>query len=1175
MIASIIRACVTHRIMVLLLAALLAVGGTWSARRIAVDAIPDLSDVQVIVRTDFAGQAPQIVQDQVTYPMTTAMLAVPGAEVVRGYSMFGSSFVYVLFADGTDLYWARSRVLEQLASLTPRLPADARPSLGPDATAVGWVFQYVLLTDPVCPEHGAVAATPDGRCPIGSAPLVEPDVGLADLRSLQDFYLGPELTAVEGVAEVAAIGGFTRQYQVVVDPNRLRAFGISLAAVREAIRRSNADTGGRLIERGETEFMVRGRGYLGGVDSGGDSGGDSGAGDSADTGRAVVADLERVALGANADGAPILLKDVADVAIGPDIRRGVAEWSGTGETVGGIVLMRFGENAWTTIERVRERLDELGRGLPPGVRIAIAYDRSDLIERAIHTVSETLVEEIVVVSLVILVFLMHVRSALVAACVLPLGVLATLAFMHATGINANIMSLGGIAISIGVMVDSAVVMVENGHRRLSEPGVAGNTGADAARPKAAVVADAAAEVGPTLFFSLLIILVAFLPIFVLDGQAGRLFKPLAITKSVAMGAAAVLAVTLIPALMVFCLPRGRSSASPARSDRAVTAVDRFLQRLYDPAFAAAMRRPWLTLGLAGLALLTVLYPWSRLGSEFMPPLEEGDLLYMPTTDPGISLAKATQLLQQTDRVIASFPEVATVFGKIGRADTATDPAPVSMLETTITLHRDPDRWRRRPVARFYHGWPRWLAAPLRALFPDTRVITTDELIYGYELPPGFVDSRPAGMPPGRVPGLNDALQIPGLANAWTLPIRTRIDMLSTGIRTPVGLKFMGDDLAVLADLSEQAATILGTDPRTRDAVTTAFADKAVGGSYLDIDIDRAAIARYGLTVGDVQDVIMTAVGGMTVTATVEGLERYPVNLRYPRELRDTPDKLEAILVDVPDAGPVPLGQLAEVVTRRGPPMIKSENARLTSWVYVDLHTTDLGGFVDTAKSVLADRLPLPAGVTLAWSGQYTNLAAARERLTVAIPLAGVAILLLLYAATRSWARVGIVLLAVPFSMIGAFWLTWWLGFELSLAVWVGVIALLGLDAETGLVMLLYLDRAVKRRNPQTRDGVLDAIHAGAVRRIRPKTMTVLTTFIGLLPLLWADGAGADTMRRLAAPMIGGLATSFIAELLLYPVIFRLMHQRPGPPSRPVPKAPGEDVPGDVHPEPSAPGGLSG
>jgi Cu(I)/Ag(I) efflux system membrane protein CusA/SilA len=1247
MIARLIDWCVHNRAMVLMLTAFLVVGGVWSARNITVDAIPDLSDVQVVIRTEYPGQAPQIVEDQVTYPLTTTMLAVPYAKVVRGYSMFGSSFVYVIFEDGTDMYWARSRVLEQLSAVASRLPAEVSPQLGPDATGVGWVYEYVLTTGKFCPDHpdGAwhdpdtdawyssienAPDTPDLRgrlvhhrifpderkayydqqenrryesrdaapaearprlrevvltqgydtCPLDGTPLVQSTQDLSDLRGLQDWYLRFELTSVQGVSEIAALGGFIKQYQVVVDPVKLLAYNIPLQRVKTAIKRSNVDVGGRLIEMSETEYMVRGIGYLGTL-SDKQIVAARAAGLSIEDARTEQAleELDKIALGANDQGIPIYLGDLAEVRVGPDIRRGVADWNGEGEVVGGIVIMRFGENARATIENVRHKLRELEKGLPPGVAIETGYDRSDLIDRAVETLRHTLFEEIAVVSLVIMLFLMHARSAFVAAFVLPTGVLATLAIMYGVDINANIMSLGGIAISIGVMVDSSIVMVENAHKHL-EREKERQTRGQPPRSQVRIIAEAATEVGPTLFFSLLIITVSFLPIFVLGEQSGRMFKPLAFTKTFAMSAGAVLAVTIIPVLMVYLirervLPRQWSRprkmlvyfvviALPAvalalmplpRFDDyrwwlvggwAVLAalmilpqkirgeqrnpLSIFLQRVYHPAFVFVMHHRWLTLIVALIVILATLYPFSQLGNEFMPPLEEGDLLYMPTTDPGISVNKARELLQQTDKLIMAFPEVSSVLGKIGRAETATDPAPPSMIETTITLQRDKSRWRTKPVARFYDDWPNWLAWLPRKMWPQTQTITLDELVYGYEWPDGT-----------HVPGLNETVQIPGLTNAWTMPIKTRIDMLSTGIKTPVGIKIMGPDLATLSALAGEVASVVKTAQGTGAYTVSAFPEKSVGGNYFDIRIDRDAIARYGLLIGDVQDVIMTAMGGMNVSQTVEGLERYPINLRYPHELRDNLESLKQTLVATASGSQVPLGQLATFEIHKGPPMVKSENARLTSWVFVDIAGIDVGTYVNNAQRAVAEAVDFPSGYSVVWSGQYEYMQAARKRLMVAVPLAAVVIVLLLYMATHHWLRVGIVLLAVPFSLVGAVWLLYLLDYNLSLAVWVGVIALAGLDAETGLVMLLYLENSFERFTAEgrmrNRDDLWHAIHDGAVQRIRPKTMTVVTTFMGLVPLMWASGAGADTMRRLAAPMIGGLATSFIMELLIYPVIF--------------------------------------
>jgi len=1256
MIAKLIDWCVHNRVMVLLLTAFLAVGGLWSVEHINVDAIPDLSDVQVVIRTEFPGQAPQIVEDQVTYPLTTAMLAVPYAKTVRGYSMFGSSFVYVIFEDGTDMYWARSRVLEQLSFVAGKLPSGVNPQLGPDATGVGWIYEYVLVTGQYCPDHPqglwydpdrdrwlvdaeraeADEATrgrlvhrrvfPRGRttwveraenrryetlddvppearerveaielergyerCPVDGKELVASASDLSDLRGLQDWYLRYELTAVEGVSEVASAGGFVKQYQIVVDPVKLLAYALPIQRVKSALQRSNLDVGGRLVEMSETEYMVRGVGFLGSmtateVEAARRSGKPVGEARS----RKVLEELSVVSLGADEDGTPIFLRDVADVRLGPEIRRGVIEWNGEGETVGGIIVMRFAENARDTIRRVEEKLAELEPGLPPGVAIEVGYDRSDLIDRAVHTLTGTLIEEITVVALICILFLLHARSELVAVFVVPTGVLASIVLMHLLGINANIMSLGGIAIAIGVMVDSSIVMVENAHKHLDreeERLHALRAAGEPARPRARteIIAEAAKEVGPSLFFSLLIITVSFVPVFVLGEQSGRLFKPLAYTKTFAMGSAALLAVTIIPVLMSYFItarvlparwgwrvnaaltlaamvvPALAVLAAPVDLDPAtrrwvalglavvaamllvpqrivherVNPISRLLQALYHPVFVFVMRYRTAVLVGATALVVSTLWPLKRLGSEFMPPLEEGDLLYMPTTDPGISMTKARELLQQTDKLILQFPEVASVMGKVGRAETATDPAPPSMVETTIVLNRDKDLWRRVPVPRFYDGWDGWgrgLASLARRLWPDSRAITVDELVYGYEWPDGT-----------HVPGLNETLQIPGLTNAWTMPIKTRIDMLSTGIKTPVGVKVMGPDLRTLSDLANDVAQVLKTGSGTGAYTVSAFPEKTVGGNYMDVRIDREEAARYGLNVGDVQDVIMSALGGMNVTWTVEGLERYPVNVRYPHELRDDLDSLRQTLVATATGAQVPLGQLAAIDVHKGPPMIKSENARLTSWVFVDIAGIDVGTYVANAQRAVASSVPLPPGYNIVWSGQFEYMQAAAARLAVVIPLVAVLIVLLLYLATHSWLRVGIVLLAVPFSLVGAVWFLYFLDYDLSLAVWVGMIALAGLDAETGLVMLLYLDNSFERFQREgrmrDRDDLWHAVHDGAVKRIRPKTMTVVTTFIGLVPLMWASGAGADTMRRLAAPMLGGLATSFVMELLIYPVLF--------------------------------------
>lgn len=1216
MISRMIQWCVHNRAMVLLLTVFLIAAGLWSSKNITVDAIPDLSDVQVVIRTEYPGQAPQIVEDQVTYPLTTSMLAVPYAKVVRGYSMFGSSFVYIIFEDGTDMYWARSRVLEQLNSVSSRLPNGVTPQLGPDATGVGWVYEYLLTTGNYCPDHpnGAwqdpvtdtwyanLNEAPDDpiirhrlahhrvfdgkTCPLDGKTLKRPQLDMANLRSLQDWYLRYELTAVDGVSEVAPIGGMVKQYQVTVDPTKLLAFNIPLQKIKKAIQRSNIDVGGRIIEMSETEYMVRGIGYLGSIT-------DKQIADARANGKrpadvrtqVVLQQLRMTALGADDQGKPIYLRDVADIRLGPEIRRGVADWNGEGEVVGGVIIMRYGENARTTIDNVKAKLKDLEKGLPPGVEVEVGYDRSDLIDRAVHTLNRTLIEEITIVSLVCILFLMHARSALVAAFVLPTGVMGTLSIMYLMGINANIMSLGGIAISIGVMVDSSIIMVENAHKHVEYEKQCVAQGKEP-RPHLDVVAEAAAEVGPSLFFALLIIVVSFLPIFVLGEQSGRMFKPLAYTKSFAMSCGAVLAITIIPVLMGFfiteqTLPKAWSTARKWMTAVAVillpagllawiplpvlgdyrwamvipwlvisalivipqkiphehnNPISRVLEWMYNPFFNFVMQYKLLTVLAAGTLIAVTIIPLRQLGSEFMPPLEEGDLLYMPTADPGLSISKARELLQQTDKLIIQFPEVQHVFGKAGRAETATDPAPPSMFETTITLQRDKSKWRQVPAVHFFDDWPHWISKPLSNLFDATRPIRVDELIYGYNLPINAGKSI-------HVPGLNDTIQIPGLTNAWTMPIKTRIDMLSTGIKTPVGIKVMGPDLRKLSELTDEIATAIKTSGQTSPFTTSAFAEKSVGGNYLDIDIQRDQIARYGLTVGDVQDVIMSALGGMDISYTVEGLERYPINVRYPHELRDNIPALKQTLVPTPTGAQVPLGQLATLRIHKGPPMVKSENARLTSWVFVDIADIDVGTYVNMAQKVVAENVKLPQGYSIVWSGQYEYMQAARKRLMVAVPLAFVLIVLLLYMSTRSWLRVGIVLLAVPFSLVGAVWLLWLMNYHLSLAVWVGVIALAGLDAETGVVMLLYLDTSFNRFKSEGRlnhrTDLWHAIHDGAVKRIRPKTMTVVSIFMGLVPLLWASGAGADTMRRLAVPMIGGVSTSFIMELLIYPVIFYL------------------------------------
>jgi len=1023
MLNRIIEWSLANRLLVAVALVLAVLGGVWSVRETRIDAIPDLSDVQVIILTEFSGQAPQVVEDQVTFPITSKMLAVPYAKVVRGYSFFGLSFVYVIFDDGTDLYWARSRVLEYLSGLAGDLPEGVSPQLGPDATGVGWAFMYVLNSD---------------------------QRSLADLRSLQDWYLKYGLSSVEGVAEVASVGGFVRQYQVEVDPVRLRAYDLPLARVRQAIKRSNVEVGGRLVEMSEREFMVRGRGYI-----------------------KEIRDLENVVLGSGAGGVPILLGNVANITIGPEIRRGLADWNGEGETVGGIVIVRSGADTRSTIARVKQRLAELESGLPEDVRISVAYDRTGLIERSIETLTNTLIEESIVVALVCLVFLFHFRSAFVAIVSIPVSILLAFVIMRFQGLGANIMSLGGIAISIGVLVDAAVIMVENAHKHYEEW--------RGKRSHLEIITRSAQEVGPTLFFTLLVITVSFLPIFALEAQEGRLFKPLAFTKTYAMALSSVVAVTVIPVLM-FWFVRGKI-ASEAKHP-----VSRFLRFLYAPVLRWTLRWRWGVIVGMLLILALTLIPLQGIGSEFMPPLWEGDLLYMPTTFPGISITKAREILQQTDKIIRSFPEVESVFGKVGRAETATDPAPLSMLETTIIL-KDPAEWR-----------------------PG---VSKDDLIAE----------------------LDRAIQFPGLTNAWTMPIKTRIDMLSTGIKTPVGIKIGGPDLKELERIAREVEAVVKPLPGT----LSAFAERVMGGSYLDFDIDREAAARFGLTVGDIQDVVQSAVGGMNVSWTVEGLERYPINVRYPRELRDSPVTLREILVSTPTGAQVPLGQLVDLQLREGPPGIKSENARPNAWVYVDLRGIDVGSWVRRAQAEVAEKVTVPAGYTIFWSGQFEYMQRARDRLMLIVPVTLGLIFFILYFHTKSIIKTVIVLSAIPFSLVGSIWLMSALDYNWSVAVWVGVIALAGLAAETGVVMLLYLDIAFEDWKREGRMSsyadLAAAVDHGAVQRIRPKMMTVLATFFSLVPILWATGTGADVMRRIAAPMVGGVFTSFVAELVVFPAMY--------------------------------------
>lgn len=1105
MIAKIIEFSVRNRFLVLLLTAILVALGAWSTYHIRLDAIPDLSDVQVIIVTEYPGQNPEVVDDQVTYPLTTAMLSVPGSTVVRGYSMFEISFVYVLFEDNTDIYWARSRVLEYLNFARDRLPKGIEPKLGPDATGVGWVYQYVLYPGYYCPDHPKERGfEKPGVCPIDGKPLVSSNQDLASLRSLQDWYLRYPLTAVDGVSEVAPIGGFVKQYQVVLDPQKMQAYKLPLKDVMMAVERSNNDVGGSVIELAENEYMVRSRGYLKGLE-----------------------DLSKVVVMSGADGTPIYLKDVATLQIGGEMRRGVGELDGMGEAVGGVVISRFGENAFKVIQDAKKKLFELQDGLPPGVFIKPTYDRSALIDRSVGTLRTAVIEELIVTAVIILVFLAHVRSAIVAIIVLPIGLLVSILVMQVMGINANIMSLGGLALAISVMVDSANVMIENAHKHLEQL-----NHEDTKTRRGEVILAACKEVGPSIFFSLLVITVAFLPIFVLGEQSGRLFKPLAYTKTFAIAAGAILGITIVPVLMVY-LVRGRIPTEERNP------INRWSMAIYAPLFRVTMRHPFITLLVVVLLGASTYYPISKIGSEFMPALEEGDLLYMPTTDPSISVLKSKELLQQTDKVIKAFPEVVSVHGKIGRADSATDPAPLSMIETVVQLEPDKSKWRNRQVHFFFSDWPDWLKWPLISTFwPESRPITMNELVHGEE-----VDGSPSGYwtdPDGtRHPSLNTAVQFPGLANAWPYPIENRINMLSTGIKTPVGIKIMGPDLKTLSDLAEQTATAV----RGISGTLSAYPERTFGGYYLDFDVDREQAARYGLNVGDIQDVIQTAIGGMNVTTTVEGQERYPLNIRYARELRDDIPSLKRVLVNTSTGAQIPLGQLAEIKITPGPPMIRSENGQRTAWIYVDIAGRDLGGYVEEARRIAEQQVSMPAGYTRVWSGRFEYLEKANARLMVVIPITFALIVLLLYMANQSWFRVLVILLAVPFSLIGAFWFLWALDYNMSLAVWVGIIALLGIDAETGQVMLLYLDttydRFVKEGRMRSKADLFDAIYEGAVKRIRPKTMTVATDMIGLLPLLWATGTGADVTRRLVAPLIGGISISFVMELLVYPVIFYL------------------------------------
>jgi Cu(I)/Ag(I) efflux system membrane protein CusA/SilA len=1029
-IAALIRWSARNVFLMGLASIFVTLAGIYAVSRVPLDAIPDLSDVQVIVYTEYPGQAPQVVEDQVTYPLTTAMLSVPKSRAVRGFSFFGVSFVYVIFEEGTDLYWARSRVLEYLNSAARRLPAGVAPSLGPDATGVGWVYQYVVRAA---------------------------QMNLAELRTVQDWYVRYGIAKAEGVAEVASVGGFVKQYSVVIDPRRLQALGIPLSKVREALRMSNMDVGGRTVELAETEFAVRGRGYIKGL-----------------------ADLEQIVVKSDR-GVPVHLRDVARIELAPDERRGITEMDGDGEVVSGIVLQRFGENALSVIKHVKARLAEIAPSLPQGVTIEAVYDRSDLIYRAIETLKRTLLEESLIVALVCVIFLLHVRSALVAIITLPLGVLIAYLCMHLLGLSSNIMSLGGIAIAIGAMVDAAIVMIENAHKHLER--------AKPDRPRAEVVIEAATEVGPALFFSLLIITVSFLPIFALEAQEGRLFKPLAYTKTFAMAAAALLSVTLVPALMILFV-RGHIVAEHKNP------INRFLIWLYRPVIRIALRCKAATILIAVAILGGSLWPATRLGTEFMPNLNEGTLFYMPTTLPGLSVTKAAELVQTQNKIIKSFPEVASVWGKAGRAATATDPAPTEMFETVINL---------KPQAEWRSG------------------MTIDKL----------------------TAEMDRSLQFPGVSNAWTMPIKARIDMLATGIRTPVGVKIFGTDLAEMERLARQIETAIRTVPGTGSA----YAERAIGGYYLNIDPDRAQLARHGLMIGDLQNVVAMALGAEPVTTTVEGRERYTVSIRYPRDYRSDPQSIATqVLIPTTDGGTVPLGQLAKVNLAQGPASIRTENSQLAIYIFVDFRDRDVGGYVADAQKAVASKVKFPPGYYAVWSGQFEYLERAKARLKIVVPVTILIIFVLLYLNFRRVSESLIVMLSVPFALVGGFWLMWWLGFNLSVAVAVGFIALAGVAAETGVVMLIYLDQALTALQAQraaegrafTRDDLYAAIMTGAVDRVRPKVMTVCAITAALLPIMWAHGTGAEVMQRIAVPMIGGMMSSTLLTLIVIPVIYAVV-----------------------------------
>lgn len=1035
MIEDLIRWSIKNRLLVLLVTAIVAAAGIFALRNTPVDAIPDLSDVQVIVKTSYPGQAPQVVEDQITYPLSSAMLSVPGAVTVRGYSFFGDSYVYVIFDENTDLYWARSRVLEYLSQVAPSLPASAQPQLGPDATGVGWVYLYALVDR-------------TGRHDI------------SELRSIQDWFLKYELQTVPGVSEVASVGGMVKQYQVLVNPEKLRAFDLPLAQIRTAIQRANQEVGASVIEMAEAEYIVRASGYIQSEN-----------------------DLANIPLSVNASGTPLRLKDIAEINLGPQMRRGIAELNGEGETVGGLVVMRYGENAQRTIDGVKAKLQELRQGLPDGVEIVPVYDRSGLISRAIDNLWQKLAQELLLVGFICLVFLLHLRSSLVAIVSLPMGILVAYLVMYMQGLNANIMSLGGIAIAIGSMVDGVIVLIENLHRHMERQQVTREN-------RWRIVADSAAEVGPALFFSLLIVAVSFLPVFTLEAQEGRLFSPLAYTKTYAMAAAAILAVTLMPVLMGYFI-RGR--ILPQRRNP----VNNILIRTYVPVLRTVLNHPKTTLAAAVLVGASVWWPLQNMGSEFIPPLDEGDLMYMPTTYPGISIGKARELLQQTDKLIRTVPEVETVFGKIGRAETATDPAPLTMIETFVQL-KDRSEWR-----------PGVTPASLR-----------DEL--------------------------DGLVNLPGLTNAWVMPIRTRIDMLATGIKTPVGIKIAGSDLSQIQDIGQQLESILSGVAGT----ASVYSERVAGGRYIQVDIDREKASRFGLNIADVQEVIGSAIGGMNVTQTVEGLERYPVNIRYPQSYRDSPERLSLLPIVTRAGERIALGDVASVFIEDGPPGIKSENSRINGWVYIDIEGVDVGGYVEEAMRVVDEQLELPAGYSINWSGQYEYMLRAKERLTYIVPLTLAAIVVLLFINFRQLAPVLMVMGTMPLALAGSFWLTYGMSFNFSIAVGVGLIALAGVAVELGVIMLVYLNRCSREvldRNsatdrPPTHKTLFNAVLQGASMRVRPVLMTAGSTIIGLFPIMLGTGTGSEVLSRLAAPMVGGMVSAVLITLLVLPAVYYLWNK---------------------------------